>query len=564
MRTPRYPVPRMARVPLAAAAVGFLVLAASMAASGHDAPIRTDDLREWLTHLASDELQGRATYEAGLGLAAGYIQGHLRAWGVRPGGENGSYVQTVRVHGVKTTSRSAVTVKVGEETRTFLDGQGVTFPPNAGGKRTLTIDRVQFVGYGLDAQAVGHLDFGERDVRGSAVVWLGIDGPTSVDAERYRRVLAGRGRYATEQRGALASIGPEAPPAAPAPTPDSPPRADPPATVSFTTAQRLDHLVPPSIRGSEDFYRFLFSGAAHGYEDLKRLAEAREPLPAFPLDQVSLTFVVDHDYEIVRTQLTQNVVGIVEGRDPQLRSTYVAFGAHFDHVGYAQAAVGADGRRAGAPGRVTEGAVEDAVWNGADDNGSGTVAVLAVAKAFAAGPRPKRSLLFVWHGGEERGLLGSRYFVDHPTVPLGSVVAHLNADMIGRNRDDRPTEANRVYLVGSDRISTELHEISREANRSLPEPLTLDYEMNDPADLEQVYFRSDHYSYAARGIPVIFFTTGLHPDYHANTDHVAKIEFGKLTRIARLLYETGGRVADLDHQPVRDHRGPRAGKGTPW
>jgi Zn-dependent M28 family amino/carboxypeptidase len=88
--------------------------------------------------------------------------------------------------------------------------------------------------------------------------------------------------------------------------------------------------------------------------------------------------------------------------------------------------------------------------------------------------------------------------------------------------------------------------------------------MNDPADLEQVYFRSDHYSYAARGIPVIFFTTGLHPDYHANTDHVAKIEFEKLTRIARLLYETGARVADLDHQPMRDHLGPRAGKGTPW
>jgi hypothetical protein len=555
----------VARAPIAAfVAAGLLVSAISMAGSDHDATIRADDLREWLTYLASDELQGRATYEAGLGLAAGYIQGHLRAWGVRPGGEHGSYIQTVRVHGVRATSRSTVTVEVGKETRTFRDGQGVTFPPNAGGKRTLTIDRILFVGYGLDAPAVGHVDVGDRDVRGSAVVWLGLEGPQSVDAERYRRVLAGRGRYATEQRGALASVGPEAPPAA---SPQSSAGAQPanaPAAVSFTTAQRLDHLVPPSIRASEDFYRFLLSRAAHGYDDLRRRAEAREPLPSFPLDGVSLTFVVDHDYEIVRTQLTQNVVGVVDGRDPQLGATYVAFGAHFDHVGYAQGAVGADGRRADPPGRVTEGAVEDAVWNGADDNGSGTVAVLAVAKAFATGPRPKRSLLFVWHGGEERGLLGSRYFVDHPTVPLGSVVAHFNADMIGRNRDDRPTEANRVYLVGSDRISSDLHEISREANRSLPEPLTLDYEMNDPADPEQVYFRSDHYSYAARGIPVIFFTTGLHPDYHANTDHVAKIEFGKLTRIARLLYETGMRVADLDHQPVRDHRGPRAGKGTPW
>lgn len=560
----------MFRVLLAVAlAAGLSLSAVSMAGSDHDSPIRTDDLREWLTYLASDELQGRATYDAGQGLAAGYLQGHLRAWGVKPAGDQGSYVQTVRVHSVRVTSRSAVTVTVGEESRTFMDGQGVTFARNAGGKRTLTVDDVRFVGYGLDAPAIGHLDYAGSDVRGSAAVWLGTDGPRAVDAESYRRVLTGRGRYATEQRGALASIGPDARPAAP--TTPAPASATPPATpsttpppVDFTTAQRLDHLVPPGIRASEDFYRFLLSGAAHGYDELKRLADARDPLPSFRVEGVSLTFVVDHEYEIVRTQLTQNVVGVVEGRDALLRETYVAFGAHYDHVGYAQAVVGTDGRRPNAPGRVTDGAEEDAVWNGADDNASGTVAVLAVAKAFASGPRPKRSLLFVWHGGEERGLLGSRYFVDYPTVPLGRLVAHFNADMVGRNRDDRPAEVNTVYLVGSDRISSELHDISREANRALPEPLTLDYELNDPADLEQVYFRSDHYSYAARGIPVIFFTTGLHPDYHTNTDHVSKIEFGKLTRIARLLHETGARVAELDHQPVRDHMGPRAGKGTPW
>src|SRR5581483_4030344 len=108
-------------------------------------------------------------------------------------------------------------------------------------------------------------------------------------------------------------------------------------------------------------------------------------------------------------------------------------------------------RRVGAPGRVKPGAVDDPIWNGADDDGSGTVALLALARAFAAGPRPKRSLLFVWHTGEERGLLGSRYFADYPTVPLDDIVAQLNVDMIGRNRDDKPSEANTVYLVGSDR-----------------------------------------------------------------------------------------------------------------
>ena len=165
---------------------------------------------------------------------------------------------------------------------------------------------------------------------------------------------------------------------------------------------------------------------------------------------------------------------------------------------------------------------------------------MALARAFAQGPRPKRSLLFVWHAGEERGLYGSRYFADYPTVPLDRIVAQLNIDMIGRNRDDKTSEANTVYLVGSDRISSELHQINRDANQALQPPLKLDYEMNDPSDPEQVYYRSDHYSYAAKGIPIIFFTTGLHPDYHANTDEVSKIEFAKMTRVTQLVYETGG------------------------
>jgi Zn-dependent M28 family amino/carboxypeptidase len=184
--------------------------------------------------------------------------------------------------------------------------------------------------------------------------------------------------------------------------------------------------------------------------------------------------------------------------------------------------------------------------------------MMALVKAFAEGPRPRRSLLFVWHSGEEQGQYGSRFFADHPTVPLESVVAQLNIDMIGRNRDDKTAEADTVYLVGSDRISTELDALSRAANRSLASPLEFSYELNDPSDPEQLYFRSDHYSYASKGIPIIFFTTGLHPDYHANTDEVSHIEFDKMTRIVQLIYETGWRVANLDHPPIRDNKGARA------
>jgi Zn-dependent M28 family amino/carboxypeptidase len=298
------------------------------------------------------------------------------------------------------------------------------------------------------------------------------------------------------------------------------------------------------------------------YDELKRKASAQEELPSFRVPDATITFTVDADYQIVRTQLTKNVVGLIEGSDPHLKSTYVAFGAHYDHVGYAEGEVTRDDgvRRAGAPGRVTPGAEDDRIWNGADDDGSGTVAIMALAKSFAEGPKPKRSLIFVWHAGEERGLWGSRYFADYPTVPIDAIVAQLNIDMIGRNRDDKASEANTVYLVGSDRISSELHGINQAANAAMPKPLTLNYEFNDPTDLEQLYTRSDHYSYAAKGVPIIFFTTGLHPDYHANTDEVSKIEFDKMTRITQMVYETGLRLANLDHAPVRDNKGPRAGR----
>jgi hypothetical protein len=523
------------------------------AATGGLESINATDLQAWLSYIASDELQGRDTYSAGLGLAAGYIQEHLRPWGLEPAGDDHGYLQMVKVLGVKATSNSSVIVKVGNETRTFKDGEGVTFPRYAGAPRTFTIDRVEFVGYGLSVPAVDHMDYRGKDVKDAGVVWLGPSGPRGVDSA-YRRLLTGRHRLAIDEQHVAASIGPETgsggrnrSEARGANAPD------------FTTAERLDKPVPPGLTADEPFFAFLFSKARVKYNDLKRLSEARDALPSFRLEGVTLTFNIDVSYEIVRTQLTHNVVAMVAGSDPKLKNTYVAFGAHYDHVGYSEGQ-SAGSRRA--PGRVTTGASDDRIWNGADDDGSGTVALMALARAFAHGPRPKRSLLFVWHAGEERGLLGSRYFADHSPVPVDSIVAQLNMDMIGRNRDDKPSESNTVYLVGSDRISSELHRINREANTALPSPLTLDYEMNDPADLEQIYFRSDHFSYAAKGVPIIFFTTGLHPDYHANTDEISKIEFDKIVRIAQLVYETGARLANLDHPPARDNKGARAGKGT--
>jgi Zn-dependent M28 family amino/carboxypeptidase len=170
-------------------------------------------------------------------------------------------------------------------------------------------------------------------------------------------------------------------------------------------------------------------------------------------------------------------------------------------------------------------------------------------------------VVFVWHAGEEFGLFGSRYNADFPVVPLEKVQAQLNMDMVGRDDCDNleGDYTNSVFVVGADRISTDLHNLIVESNATLAKPLTLDYELNDPADPEGVYTRSDHYSYALKGIPIAFFTTGLHPDYHRVTDTVDKIVFPKMARIAQLVYQSGFSIANTDRVLERDKKGPRTG-----
>src|SRR5262249_40332137 len=193
-------------------AVGVLVVVVALcvssvgAASAGLSLITSADLKDWLSYIASDELQGRTTFGAGYGLAAAFVEDHLRAWGAKPAGDHGSYLQTVRILGVKTTSHASVTVTVKGESRTFADGEGITLPKNMGGRQRVTVDRVLFAGYGLDAPLANHSDYQGQKVKGAAVVWLGAAGPAGID-QSYRRLLGGRNRYATEQMGAAASIG---------------------------------------------------------------------------------------------------------------------------------------------------------------------------------------------------------------------------------------------------------------------------------------------------------------------------------------------------------------------
>jgi peptidase M28-like protein len=529
--------------PVKIAAAGLLLCLAVGSVFAQQSALSPDLLRVWLSYISSDDLEGRNTFSEGLGLAAAYIADQLKDAGVKPGGDRGSYFQRVPVLGVRTINRSSVTVDVNGMTRTFQNGNGVTFRTNVGGKQTLTLKDVVFVGYGLNLDE-NHNDYKGLDVNGKAVVWLGTRGPSGTDAQRIGRMLNARASLATDEMGASASIGINAPLRLQAfgarPTAGNQP--------DFTTTQRLDLPQVPSITADDEFFEFLFSAADIKYGDLKQRGDSQTALPSFTLRGVTMTFNIDAEYAVVNTRYTRNVVGIVEGSDPQLKNTYVAYGAHYDHIGYTQG--------------MLNGGETDRISNGADDDGSGTSTLIGMARAAAMGPKTKRSQIFIWHAGEELGQWGSRYFADYPLVAIENIVAQLNIDMIGRNRDNKESEANTVYPVGADRISTELHNIMVEVNAGLPRPLMLDFELNDPTDTERIYYRSDHYSYAAKGIPVIFFTTGLHPDYHRVTDTADKINYEKMARIGQFVFEIGRRVANLDHAPARDFKGARFGKGA--
>jgi Zn-dependent M28 family amino/carboxypeptidase len=262
-----------------------------------------------------------------------------------------------------------------------------------------------------------------------------------------------------------------------------------------------------------------------------------EPFELRAAKKIALTIKIKSD-----AAATQNVVAVFEGSDPVLKNEYVALGAHYDHVGVGIPVNG------------------DAIYNGADDDGSGTTALLSMAEAFAhASVRPKRSVLFVWHAGEEKGLWGSRYFTNFPTIPLDRIVTQINIDMIGRSKKEGDTNPrnrelsgpNQIYVIGSKMMSTELGALVESVNSQYLN-LTYDYRYDDPADPNRFFSRSDHYNYARKGIPIVFFFDGEHEDYHRPGDSVDKIDFQKMEKVARTIYLTAWEVASRPTRPKVD------------
>ncbi|MCC7525831.1 MAG: M28 family peptidase, partial [Chitinophagaceae bacterium] len=233
------------------------------------------------------------------------------------------------------------------------------------------------------------------------------------------------------------------------------------------------------------------------------------------------------------TLQSSNVLGLLEGSD--LKDEYVVLTAHYDHLGKKN----------------------ETIWFGADDDGSGTVAVLELAKAFAKakaeGKGPRRSILFMTVSGEEKGLWGSDYYSSHPAFPLAHTTVNLNIDMIGRIDPSRSygDSSNYIYVIGDDKLSSDLKPISETVNKKYSK-LELDYKYNDPKDPQRIYYRSDHYNFAKKGVPVIFYFSGLHPDYHRPTDTPDKINYGLMLKRTQLVFYTAWDMANRNDMLKRD------------
>jgi len=492
--------------------------------------------------------------------AGEYLAAEAKAIGLEPGGDGSTFFENFEIVSANTTNRSTLTVEVNGQRRVFRHGDEVEFKPHVGGRRSFTIDQVDFIGYALQDPSIGHDDFAGKDLRGKAVAWFGGRGPagsalSTIAVNEYIRP----GVAAAAGVPVLIGLSPAA---IRADVLGRPPRGSTTrkSGIDVTTVGPLDGPPPTPLEVTvlqpEAFYSFLLSASGASFADLKARADARAPLPTFTVKGAKLTVNLDADYAVARSSASRNVVGLIRGTEPLLADTRLVVGAHYDHV-----MTGLEARPLDGVGPRPEAArATDTIYNGADDNGSGSVALLAIAKAMLAGPRPRRTVEFVWFAGEERGRLGSRYHADHgPSADR--IVAMLNLDMIGRNENDDPKRSRTVDIIGSDRISTELHNINEEANARLPEPLALDYDHNGILNVRLHYFGSDHYTYALKGVPVIFYNTGRHADYHQVTDSADRIDYLKAALITRLAFETAMRVANLDHPPVRDNLGVRVGKG---
>jgi Peptidase family M28 len=514
-----------------------------------NASIHEEHLRADLSFIASDLLQGRMTGTTGNQIAAEFIRGRFERLGLKPIGPDGSYFQSYKL----------MTATLGTQNTLEVQGAGKVVPtkvredffPQPFSASAHNDGPLVFAGFGIVAPQRGYDDYRGTDVRGRVVLVLdhepGEQDPGSplnglVDAEAaapLRKTLAAQDRgavailFVRDVHNHSAAAGLPLASEAAGIWPQVPPRIQ-----RYTLATWADRVRIPAMEISSDLASTLLRGTGKSLNDLSRESESttgRTPL-AIPNVRVDVSALV------TRTLVAdQNVVAAIDGGDPRLRDEWVIIGAHLDHDG-------ADGTR---------------VFNGADDNGSGTVAVLEIAEAYAeaasAGQRPRRSVLFALWNSEERGLLGSRAYTEQPLVPLDRTIGVINIDMIGRNEEipsdggarfqglpAQTSQSNRnaVNVLGYSYAAELSDEVVR-ANAAFGLEVKQRYD-NVAATLLS---RSDQWPFLQRGVPAIWVFSGLHPDYHTPADRLEKINYPKMTRIVRLVHQTSWALAQRDGRP---------------
>lgn len=485
--------------------------------------ITAADLRTRLEIIASDEFEGRETGQPGQKKAAKYIEDRFKEFGFKPIEKLGGYQQEFKL---QLTYPDTVKLIIGKDSLEFL--KDMYYFPGFGDMLIETKDLL-YLGYGIDDK--NYSDYKDASTEGRVLMISGGE-PVDKKGKSYITEREDKSDWTVDwtkkidvatAKGATALL-----------------VIDDNFSTSVTQfgryIKRPDMVLGdtpsekkgiPLIYISSKMANKILKGAGvkGGHQKLeKKINKKGKPLSE------ELTVSVTIDVKKNREELTsENILAFLPGTEKPEEVLVIT--SHYDHLG----------KKGGK------------IFNGADDDGSGTTTLLELAEAFSLaakeGNGPKRSILFMTVSGEEKGLLGSEFYTDNPVFPLENTVANLNIDMVGRIDENHAPDSNYVYIIGSDKLSTELHRLSEDANKTYS-GIDFDYTYNDENDPNRFYYRSDHYNFAKNQIPVIFYFTGVHEDYHQPTDTVEKIMFQKTENIARLVFHTAWEIANRDKRLV--------------